>query len=157
MKNLGRLYYNVLKALNQCNVRYMIVGGYATNYHGVIRSTIDLDLWVDIKEYNLENLFHAFISMGYNHSSCEEAITALRKDHLIKIPLDHDLVEIMDDHIIRMDFDQAYENRVERNIDDITVNVIGLEDLIAVKLKSNRYQDLDDADKLKEYRDRGGY
>jgi predicted nucleotidyltransferase len=156
MKDFGRLYYNVLKALNQCNVRYMIVGGFATNYHGVIRSTIDLDLWVDIKENNLEKLFHAFISMGYNHSSCEEAITALRKDHLIRIPLDHDLVEIMDDHIIRMDFDQAYKNRVERNIDDITFNVIGLEDLIAVKLKSNRYQDLDDANKLKEYRDRGG-
>ena len=34
----------------------MIVGGYATNYHGVIRSTIDLDLWVDIKENNLEKL-----------------------------------------------------------------------------------------------------
>ena len=34
----------------------MIVGGYATNYHGVIRATIDLDLWVDIKENNLEKL-----------------------------------------------------------------------------------------------------
>ena len=56
MKDLGRLYYNILQALNQCNVRYMIVGGYATNYHGVIRSTIDLDLWVDIKENNLEKL-----------------------------------------------------------------------------------------------------
>ena len=156
MQEFGQLYYSILQALDQCNVKYLIVGGYATNYHGVIRSTIDLDLWVDIKENNLEKLFHAFISMGYNHSSCEEAITALRKDHLIKIPLDHDLVEIMDDHIIRMDFDQAYKNRVERNIDDITVNVIGLEDLVAVKLKSNRYQDLDDANKLKEYRDRGG-
>jgi hypothetical protein len=135
----------------------MIVGGYATNYHGVIRSTIDLDLWVDIKENNLENLFHTFINMGYNQSSCEEAITALRKDHLIKIPLDHDLVEIMDDHIIRMDFDQAYENRVERNIDNLAINIIGLDELIAAKLQSNRYQDLDDADKLKEYRDRGGY
>ena len=153
MKELARLYYNVLKALNQCNVRYMIVGGFATNYHGVIRSTIDLDLWVDKKENNLEKLFNAFISMGYNQSSCEEAITSLRKDHLIKIPHDNDLVEIMDEHIIRMDFDQAYENRVESNIDDITVNVIGLEDLIAAKLKSNRYQDLDDVRKLEEYRD----
>lgn len=153
MQEFGRLYYNVLQAFNQCNVRYMIVGGYATNYHGVIRSTIDLDLWVDKKENNLDNLFHAFIEMGYNQSSCKAAITALKKDHLIKIPLDHDLVEIMDDHIIRIDFDQAYVNRVERSIDDITVNVIGLDDLIAAKLKSSRYQYVDDARKLKEYRD----
>ncbi|MEF8846266.1 MAG: nucleotidyltransferase [Bacteroidales bacterium] len=153
MKELGRLYYNVLQALNQYNVKYLIVGGFATNFHGVIRSTIDLDLWVDKKGNNPEKLFHAFISMGYNQSSCKEAITALDKDHLIKIPLDHDLVEIMDDYIIRMDFDQAYVNRVERNMDDITIHVIGLNDLIAIKTKSNRYQDLDDARKLKEYRD----
>ncbi|MBS3776937.1 MAG: hypothetical protein KGY70_17195, partial [Bacteroidales bacterium] len=66
MKELGRLYYNVLQALDRCNVKYLIVGGFATNFHGVIRSTIDLDLWVDKKENNLEKLFHAFIRMGYN-------------------------------------------------------------------------------------------
>ena len=131
----------------------MIVGGYATNYHGVIRATIDLDLWVDIKENNLEKLFHAFISMGYNQSSCKEAITAFKKDHLIKIPLDHDLVEIMDESIIRMDFDQAYRNRVESKIEDIAISIICIKDLIAIKTKSNRYKDLDDARKLEEYRD----
>lgn len=91
--------------------------------------------------------------MGYNQSSCKEAITALKKDHLIKIPLDHDLVEIMDESIIRMDFDQAYRNRVESKIEDIAISIICIKDLIAIKTKSNRYKDLDDAHKLEEYRD----
>lgn len=28
----------------------MLVGGHAVNYHGYVRATLDIDLWVDTKE-----------------------------------------------------------------------------------------------------------
>jgi len=39
--------------LNKNNVRYIVVGGYAVNFHGYRRTTGDIDLW--IKPDNGEN------------------------------------------------------------------------------------------------------
>ena len=35
------------KGLNNNNVRYIMVGGFATRFHGFDRSTDDLDLWLE--------------------------------------------------------------------------------------------------------------
>jgi hypothetical protein len=35
------------KMLNQNGVRYIMVGGFATRFHGFNRSTDDLDMWLD--------------------------------------------------------------------------------------------------------------
>lgn len=40
------------RALNQQGARYVVVGGFAINYHGFIRATEDIDILVDI---DLEN------------------------------------------------------------------------------------------------------
>jgi hypothetical protein len=36
------------KALNNNNVRYIMVGGFATRFHGFNRNTDDLDMWKKI-------------------------------------------------------------------------------------------------------------
>ncbi len=35
------------KALNKFNVRYIMVGGFATNIHGFQRFTADIDIWIE--------------------------------------------------------------------------------------------------------------
>ena len=35
------------KALNENKVRYIMVGGFATRFHGFNRSTDDLDMWLE--------------------------------------------------------------------------------------------------------------
>jgi hypothetical protein len=39
-------YKSILEAFENYHVRYLLIGGFATNYHGVIRSTLDMDLWI---------------------------------------------------------------------------------------------------------------
>jgi len=63
-------YHTILQAFEHHHLRYLIVGGYATNFYGVIRSTIDLDLWVDRKEENMERMYRAFLSLDYEQGSC---------------------------------------------------------------------------------------
>src|SRR5690242_12286877 len=41
-----------LRLLNSANVRYMVVGGYAVNYHGHQRTTGDLDVWIAVDAEN---------------------------------------------------------------------------------------------------------
>ena len=35
-----------LRLLNIHEVRYLLVGGYAVGYHGYVRATADMDVWV---------------------------------------------------------------------------------------------------------------
>jgi hypothetical protein len=81
---LAGFYLSIIHALNTHQVKYLLIGGHAVNYHGYIRATLDMDIWVETTEDNLRYLHKAFINLGYQEKSCNEAIVHLQKDHLIK-------------------------------------------------------------------------
>jgi hypothetical protein len=53
------------KRLNENAVRYIMIGGFATRFHGFNRSTDDLDMWLDDTLQNRKNLRKAFADLGY--------------------------------------------------------------------------------------------
>ena len=53
------------KSLNDHNVKYIMVGGFATRFHGFNRSTDDLDIWLYDTLDNRKNLRSAFKELGY--------------------------------------------------------------------------------------------
>jgi len=60
------------KALNENKVRYIMVGGFATRFHGFNRSTDDLDMWLEDTIENRMGLRTSFSELGYgDYSSLE--------------------------------------------------------------------------------------
>ncbi len=55
----------IFRALNDENVRYLIVGGLAVVAHGYLRFTADIDLILDMERKNLERAMVVFDSLGY--------------------------------------------------------------------------------------------
>src|SRR6185312_1928957 len=53
------------RKLNDNNVRYIMVGGFAIRFHGFDRNTDDLDLWLEDTIENRKNLRKAFWELGY--------------------------------------------------------------------------------------------
>jgi hypothetical protein len=53
---------NFWKALQQYNVQYIMVGGYATNLHGYQRFTGDMDIWIKDTLENRKSLRSVFNS-----------------------------------------------------------------------------------------------
>ncbi len=53
------------RRLNENNVRYLMVGGLATRFHGYNRTTDDLDLWLEDTLPNRKNLIAAFKALEY--------------------------------------------------------------------------------------------
>ena len=53
---------NFWKALQQYNVQYIMVGGYATNLHGYQRFTGDMDIWIKDTLENRQSLRSVFNS-----------------------------------------------------------------------------------------------
>ncbi len=52
---LSELYLNILSALHNNNVEYLVIGGHAVNFHGYVHLTADTDIRINEKEFNLHN------------------------------------------------------------------------------------------------------
>jgi hypothetical protein len=62
------------KTLNSNNVKYIMVGGFATMLHGFSRNTNDIDLWLEDTKANRKNLRKAFFELGYGDYESLETI-----------------------------------------------------------------------------------
>ena len=45
-------FNEILLAFSNAGVDFMVVGGYAVNFHGYVRTTSDLDIWINPVESN---------------------------------------------------------------------------------------------------------
>ena len=57
-------FQDFIEALNKAAVEYILVGGYAVILHGYIRSTADMDVWVNKTSDNYQKLKKAFYHFG---------------------------------------------------------------------------------------------
>jgi hypothetical protein len=55
--------FNFLRSLERLEVEYLLVGGFAMAFHGYVRATHDLDLWVKDDEKNI-TLFREALSQN---------------------------------------------------------------------------------------------
>ena len=55
----------ILRALNDAEVRYLIVGGLAVVAHGYVRYTADVDIVLDLKSENALRAIKALEAIGY--------------------------------------------------------------------------------------------
>ena len=53
---LNRDFREFIQSLNDNDVRYLIVGGYAVAFHGHPRYTKDLDVWIWVDQQNAEKM-----------------------------------------------------------------------------------------------------
>jgi predicted nucleotidyltransferase len=129
-------------------VRFLVVGGYAVALHGHPRYTADLDVWVLVDEQNAEAVVQALTDFGLGGMglSAEDFMEPDRVVQLGYPPLRIDLMTSID----AVDFPEAYERRVEVEVDGVDVPFISLEDLRRNKEATGRAQDLADLEALEE-------
>jgi hypothetical protein len=57
-------FSDLLRVLNDNQVRYLVIGGYAVMLYSEPRFTKDLDIWVDREGGNAERVFRALAEFG---------------------------------------------------------------------------------------------
>lgn len=144
-------YIEFIKLLNKNKVEYLLVGGFAVNYHGYPRTTHDLDLWANNDPKNSIKLLSAIDEFGFDIDVLKAVY--LKGTEPIKLP--HDTIsfkkiEILADISGMYDFPKAYENKLITLYDDVEMPFISYDDLIKNKLSSGRAKDLDDVSVLKQ-------
>lgn len=143
-------YLMVIEAFNLEGVKYLVVGGFAVNFHGYNRSTADLDLWVSNEENNLESIRSAIQKVGFEFG--EDAKNELRSDRMISFSDSNSIVELITRLNIsnEITFEEAYSNALLKEVEGVQIKVISIQELKLEKAKSKRYKDLDDLSKLEE-------
>ena len=144
-------YTNMFISLAKYQVKYLLVGGHAVNFHGVVRNTLDLDLWVEKNNENLGHLLNCLKDLNFNQSKCNAAIEYFANNHKFDIIRDGYLVEILDSFIFQFSFEEAFSKRVEEKSDNIIINIISLDHLLILKSRSSRQKDQLDVAELKKF------
>jgi len=65
MDVLDEEFMRFWRTLNEYKVRYIMVGGLATRFHGYNRATDDIDMWIEDTLENRRNIREAFIALEY--------------------------------------------------------------------------------------------
>jgi hypothetical protein len=133
-------------SLNENEVRYMVVGGYAVAFHGHPRYTKDLDVWIEREPGNVARLLSALREFGFGSLGLS-ADDFLEPDQIIQLGFPPNRINLLTD-LEGVDFGQANAGIVAANVDGIPIYFIGLEDLKRNKRAVGRHQDLADLERL---------
>ena len=127
-------------------VEYLIVGGYAVGIHGHPRFTGDLDIWLKPSLENADKIVRSINAFGFSSFALTKE-DFIKEGNVVQLgypPLRIDLLTNIDG----VTFDDCFPNRKIVEIDELTVNFIGYQDLLKNKKASGRLRDLDDLDNL---------
>ena len=128
-------------SLNKNNVRYIMVGGFATRFHGYNRNTDDVDLWLDDTLQNRKNLRKSFLELGYGDFPSLETMefvpgwTSFFIGHLIEL----DIMTSMKG--VEESFDECLDMASFANLEAALVPFLHINQLIANKKAVNRPKD----------------
>ena len=141
---LPRDFKEFLKLLNSHAVEYLVVGGYAVNYHGYPRATGDIDIWVARNRENAMRLAAALHEFGFTQVSSD---TFLVPDSVIRMGVPPLRIEILTS-ISGVEFAECYGNRTPADLDGVPVNIIDRDSLKKNKRACGRLKDLLDLEQL---------
>jgi hypothetical protein len=150
-------FLNFLKNLTEFQVKYIMVGGFATNLHGFARTTADCDIWIEDSPINRKNLRNALEKTeGYSFDYIE------RMDFVpgwtsIKLSsgLDLDIMTYLKGFPSNT-FENCFNESSIAEIYGLSIHFLHINHLIEAKKQTGRSKDLIDVielEKIKIQRD----
>jgi hypothetical protein len=139
-------FKDFLRLLKEHEVRYLLIGGYAVSYHGYIRATGDMDIWIAIHPNNAHKIVAVLKAFGFDHPELNEDLF-LHENKILRMGVPPVRLEITTS-ISGVQFDECYQARVVDILDGVEVSLIDLENLKKNKRASGRPKDLVDFQKL---------
>lgn len=144
---LDKDFKEFIELLNKYNVDYLVVGGYALSFHGYIRNTYDIDIWLRKSQETAKKMMSVIQDFfGETIDLTEKDFS--ESDEFIQLgypPYRIDLLKT----ISGIEFDQCFKSRLVTEKSGIKINYIDLENLKKNKKASGRSKDIADLDNLK--------
>ena len=141
-------FRDFLNALNEAEVRYILVGGYSVVLHGYSRTTGDMDLWVERTSENYERIIKAFQIFGMPLFDMTESNFL---SHPIWDVFTFGTPPVAIDIMVKIEglnFEDVFQKAVYFEDDDLKIRTINRNDLIEAKKIAGRAKDINDLENL---------
>jgi predicted nucleotidyltransferase len=146
--NLETDFIDFIKLCNKYSVKYLVIGGYAVSIHGYPRSTKDLDVCIELSNENAERMVRVINDFGFASLKLTKT-DFLKKDFITQLGYDPVRIDILND-LAGVNFNEAWANKKEINYVGEPIFFIGYHDLLKVKAKAGRPQDIADISMLEK-------
>ena len=143
---LNQDFKEFIQSLNENDVHYLVVGGYAVALHGYPRYTKDIDIWVGRDRENAIRIAKALDHFGFGSLGLK-ADDFLEADTIIQLGYPPNRIDLITT-LPGVDFEITYASKLEVDFGDVKVYFIDLENLKKNKRVSGRNQDLADLENL---------
>jgi hypothetical protein len=154
-------FQTIFKELNRIRIDYLVVGGLAVNFHGVPRMTYDIDLMVLLESQNILRLVTQLTHWGYkpkipidprdladetkrNSWVREKGMKALNF-YSETLPIGE--IDILIETPIP--YEELKSRAIKVELQDEKIPTVSIHDLIELKLRAGRKQDLADVEHLR--------
>jgi hypothetical protein len=139
-------FKELLSLLNEAQVRYLVVGGYAVIEHTEPRYTKDLDIWVSPDRENAERVHAALKEFGapLTDISVDDFTNPEIVYHMGRPPVRVDVLM----GLKGLDFEASWNGRIVSAYGDVPTQFLSPDDLIVNKRLVGRLQDLMDVESL---------
>ncbi|HRC42803.1 MAG TPA: hypothetical protein PLT27_02025 [Nitrospira sp.] len=160
------VFESIFQILNTAGVRYVVVGGLATVLHGYARLTADVDLAVDLAPEEASKMIQTLVANGFRpqvpvspdaFADPEVREVWLRDKHMLAFSLvDQANPMRVVDLLLKPDvpFAELLARSEAVTLNNTTVRIASIEDLVALKRHAGRPQDLADIEQLEIIRRR---
>lgn len=150
----------IARELHADQVRFLVVGGLAVVAHGYVRGTKDLDMVFDLAPENLERAVAALSRLGYrplvpvpfeHYARAEERRRWVEEKGAVVFQIFSDLHPTVRIDLFLSEpfgFDAVYARAAWQAIADIPVPFVPLPELLEMKRRAGRPQDLADIHRL---------
>jgi len=147
-------FVEFLMAIQNRQVRYMLIGGMAVNFHGVSRNTLDMDIWLAPTNENRDLFYNVLLDLGYTEEEISayknEDFTTFFKCSIGEMPYTIDCLTYVHPNI---DFDDAEKTMIGYDIGNgLLLNVVDYNYLRKMKLLTHREKDWYDVSLLDEFK-----
>lgn len=158
MKILKKLF----SSLNRDKVKYMVAGGVAVNLYGIERATADVDIVLMLDNRNLSQFVKTAKKLALKPKMPVNIESLIDQDKRKEWAKDKDMKVFglydekspffLVDIFIEMpfNFDEVYRKRKRVKLENITIPVVPIKELVNMKKKSDRPQDKADIFYLKK-------
>lgn len=139
------------RCLNNNNVRYIMIGGFAINLHGYNRATNDIDLWIEDTLQNRKNLRKALKEQGSGDYDVIESMQFVPgwTDFQLNFGFKLDVMTSVKG-LENIGFEECYNYAVIAEIEELPVRFLHFNHLIICKKATGRPKDLLDIEELEK-------
>lgn len=154
-------YKTIFKEFNELNIDYLVVGGLAVNFYGVPRMTYDIDLMILLQTKNILNFVNKLTQWGYKPKipiNPRDLADKSKRDSWIKdkgmkaVNFYSETLSIGEIDIVidsPIPYDKLKSRAITVELKKVKIPTVSIHDLIELKSRAGRKQDLSDVEHLK--------